>query len=99
MKTLERVPALGVAESLAKYGFLANLFESFGIPQDRLRGLFAILIWSGTKEPQRGRDRAEVALGPFAETKGLRLPGRNPAFTENRLDKRDSWCSRHAILP
>jgi hypothetical protein len=71
MKTLERIPALGAAESLAKYGSLVNLFE--------LSELFAILIWPEAKVPQRGRSRAEVVLGPFAETKGPRLPGRNPA--------------------
>ena len=68
---LERFPALGAAESLAKYGSLANLFER--------SELFAIMIWPGMKGLQRGRGRAEVVLGPFTETKGPRLPGRNPA--------------------
>ena len=64
-------PALVAAESQAKSDSLANLFEQ--------SELFAIFIWPETKGPQRGRDRAEVVLGPFAETKGPRLPGRNPA--------------------
>ena len=60
MTTLERIPALGAAESLAKYGSLANLFE--------WSELFATMIWPGAKVPQRGRSRAEVVLGPFAST-------------------------------
>ena len=27
-----------------------------------------------------------MVLGPFAETKGPRLPGRNPAILKNRMD-------------
>ncbi len=76
MHRLERIPALGAAEFLVKYHLLANLFER--------SELFAILIWPGTKTPQRGRGRAEVVLGPFAETKGPRLPGRNP--TPQKMD-------------
>ncbi len=71
MTTLERNPALGAAESLAKSHSLANLFER--------SELFAPIIWPGMKGPQGGRGRAEVVLGPFAETKGPRLPGRPPA--------------------
>ena len=70
MTTLVRIPALGAAKSLAKYGSLANLFER--------SELFAILIWPGTKEPQRGRARAEMVLGPFADTKGPRRTGAKP---------------------
>jgi len=71
MTTLERIPALGAAEFLAKYGSLANLFER--------SELFATMIWPGAKEPQRGRSQAEMVLGPFPKRKGPRLPGRNPA--------------------
>ncbi len=70
MPTLERIPALGTAESLAKHDFLANLFER--------SELFAIMIWPRTKAPQRGRGRAEMVLGPFAETKGPRRAGAKP---------------------
>ena len=71
MTTLERIPALGAAESLAKYGTLASLFER--------SELLATMIWPMTKEPRRGRARAKMVLGPFPERKGPRLPGRNPA--------------------
>ncbi len=71
MTKLERIPAFDAAESLAKSHSLANLFER--------SELFAPIIWPETKKPQRDRGRAEVVLGPFAETKGPRLPGRNPA--------------------
>ena len=71
MTNLEKIPALGAAESLAKFDSLANLFER--------SELFATFFWPRTKVPQRGRERAEMVLGPFAETKGPRLPGRNPA--------------------
>ena len=71
------IPALGAAESLAKYDFLANLFE--------WSELFAILIWPGTKVPQRGRDRAEVVLGPFPERKGPRHVGAKPHLTLLRV--------------
>ncbi len=30
-----------------------------------------------------------MVLGPFAETKGARLPGRNPAFTINVADSNE----------
>ncbi len=62
---------MGAAESLAKYHSLASLFER--------SELFAILIWPETKVPQRGRDRVEVVLPTFAETKVGRLPGQPPA--------------------
>ncbi len=76
---LESTPALGAAESQAKFDSLANLFEHFEKPQCRLRELLAIFIWPGAKVPQRGRGRAEVVLPTFAETKVGRLPGRTPA--------------------
>ena len=79
MIILERIPALGAAESLAKYHSLANLFE----PGE----LFAIWIWSWRKEPPWGRDRAEVVLGPFAETKGPRRAGAKPRL---KISKRDT---------
>jgi hypothetical protein len=59
---------LGAAEFLAKFCSLANLFEQ--------SELFAIFIWPGTKEPQRGRARAEMVLGPFAPQQWLRPSGR-----------------------
>ena len=55
-----------------------TLFEPFEKPQDRLREL-------GRPPQVRVRpilmrpDGASLVLGPFAETKGPRLPGRNPA--------------------
>jgi hypothetical protein len=75
--TLERIPAMGPAESLAKSGYLANLFER--------SELFATMIWPRTKVPQRGRGQAEVVLATFAETKVARSPGRNPATQKTRL--------------
>ncbi len=71
MTKVESRPALGAAEYLAKFGSLASLFER--------SELLATMIWPVAKEPRRGRSRAEVVLGPFAETKGPRLPGRTPA--------------------
>ena len=70
MTTLERTPALGAAEFLAKFCSLANLSER--------SELFAILIWPGTKEPPWGRDRAEMILPTFAETKVGRRSGAKP---------------------
>ena len=40
---------------------------------------------SGAGDPQ-GRARARMVFGPFAETKGPRLAGRNPAYK-----KREVW--------
>ncbi len=39
----------------------------------------AILFGAEAEGPPRGRARAEMVLGPFAETKGPRRRGRNPA--------------------
>ena len=39
----------------------------------------AILFGAEAEGPPRGRARAKMVLGPFAETKGTRLQGRNPA--------------------
>ena len=36
----------------------------------------------------KGHDRANMVLGPFAETKGPRLPGRNPASRKNLVGKK-----------
>ena len=69
---LEKFPALGAAESQAKSGSRANLFER--------SELFAIMIGLGRRNPQRGRGRAEVVLTTFAKTKVVRLPGRTPAL-------------------
>jgi len=55
-----------------------TLFEPFEKPQDKLREL-------GRPPKARVRpifmrpDGASLVLGPFAGTKGPRLPGRNPA--------------------
>jgi hypothetical protein len=45
---------LGAAESLVKYGYLANPFEPFVKTQDRLRELFTTMILPVAKVPPKG---------------------------------------------
>ncbi len=52
----------------------------------------AILFGAEAEEPPWGRARAEMVLGPFAETKGPRLQGRNPA--SKKIPNFPFWGSR-----
>ncbi|MFZ1745081.1 MAG: hypothetical protein WBO24_06310 [Nitrospirales bacterium] len=71
--------AFGVAEQCSQFRkFGGALSEPFEKTQDRLRE-FALPpeLANRTGNP-KGHARANMVLGPFAETKGPRAPGRNP---------------------
>jgi len=62
----------------------------------------AILFGAEAEEPPWGRARAEMVLGPFTETKGPRLQGRNPAsnnFPRNPFIKLTFVKKKAAWIP
>ena len=60
----------------------------------------AILFGAEAEGPPWGRARAEMVLVPFAETKGTRLQGRNPASNNswNNLKLRAGQCGHAAVF-
>ena len=60
----------------------------------------AILFGAEAEGPPWGRARAEMVLVPFAETKGTRLQGRNPASNNswNSLRLRVGQCGHSAVF-
>jgi len=74
--------AFGVAEPCSrfrKYG--GALSEPFGKAQDKLREFAPPPEPTNRAGDPKGHITVNMVLGPFAETKGPRLPGRNPAIS------------------
>ncbi len=86
----QAIPALGRA-----------LFEPFDKAQDKLRELRSRRIRVRLAGNPKDHAGAEMVLGPFAETKGPRLPGRDPAtkdLSSNRTTPRKTPFPNNVTL-
>jgi hypothetical protein len=80
--------AFGVAEQCSRVREGGGaLSEPFGKAQDKLREFAPPPEWANRARNPKGHARANMVLGPFAVTKGPRLPGRNPQRSKQNLKK------------